>query len=58
MGTTFWTRHYFFGTMWLLTALLMAWTPRWAPLEAAIMGGGTSVMVGLYLRRLTREPTT
>jgi hypothetical protein len=58
MGSTFWTRHYFFGAAWLLTALLMALAPTWAPVAVATVGGGTSLLIGLYLRRLTREPAT
>jgi hypothetical protein len=55
MGSSFWTRHYLFGAAWLLTGVLMALTPRWAPLEAALMGGGVSLMIDLYLRRFKRD---
>jgi hypothetical protein len=54
MGSSFWTRHYLFGAIWLLSSVLMALAPRWAPLEAAILGGGESLMIDLYLRRLMR----
>jgi serine/threonine-protein kinase len=55
MGSSFWTRHYLFGAIWLLSGVLMALAPRWAPLEAAVMGGGESLMIDLYLRRFKRE---
>jgi hypothetical protein len=55
MGSAFWTRHYLFGLAWLLTGVLMALAPRWAPLEAALMGGGVSLMIDLYLRRFKGE---
>ena len=55
MGSSFWTRHYLFGAAWLLTGVLMALAPRWAPLEAAVMGGGVSLMIDLYLRRFKRD---
>jgi tRNA A-37 threonylcarbamoyl transferase component Bud32 len=54
MGSSFWTRHYLFGAIWLLSSVLMALAPRWAPLAAAVLGGGESLMIGLYLRRLAR----
>jgi tRNA A-37 threonylcarbamoyl transferase component Bud32 len=55
MGSTFWTRHYLFGAAWLLTAVVMPLTPEWAPLEAAVVGGGITLLISLYLRRQTRE---
>jgi serine/threonine-protein kinase len=55
MGTDYWGRYYLFGLLWLVAAILMALTPTWAPLEAAVLTLASLWQIALVMRRLALE---
>jgi len=48
--------YYMVGGVLFCVAILMAFTPMWAPLEVAFFMTANMATQALYLRRLTREP--
>jgi len=55
MGADYWGRYYLFGVLWLAAAVLMALTPAWAPLEAAVLVLACLWQIALVMRRLALE---
>jgi hypothetical protein len=58
MGAVYWGRHYLFGVLWLLLALLMVPVLPWAPLGYGLLTLYCCIEVGRYPLVLARQQMT
>ena len=54
-GSIYWGRFYLLGLAFFALAIVMHFTPEWAPLEMAVFSGGSLAVIGWQLLRTEDE---
>ena len=55
MGSVYWGRFYLLGLAFFALAVVMQFTPDWAPLEMGVLHSSSTAAFGWYLLRKPEE---